>query len=522
MLVALLVLPVLAGLILLLIPRQNVAAVRAYALVATGLPLLLALKLAAEHGAGRPVPEVVVNWLPMAWPVTFHLGLDGVGLVLVLLTALAALLAAIALWPLGERLRGCLGLLLWLEAATFGVFLARDLAIFYLFWDLMLIPSFLLLLGWGGSDRRQAALKYILYNGAGGLLMLLAVVAVGVRGGTFELAQLAGVGGFLEVPSALSWATWAFWGLALGFLVKVPVFPLHGWMADTYRESPAPIAAFLSGVQSKAGLYGLLKVLLPLFPAQIQAFGSWIAGLALVGLVYGSLIAVAERRARHVLAYASLAHLGLIVVAVVALAQAAGGGEAVALGVLPAGQGAVVQMLSHGLFQVGLFLVLDAIERRFGTSELGEVAGLARQMPRLSGLFLVLAMAALGLPGLSGFAGEFLMLLGIARVSFWYTGIGLFGAVMAAVYMVRLYQGLMNGPVREPAGAAGIERADVGWREALVLLPLAALVVWLGLQPAPVARQAEPALLEALQLTAPVQTAELAAGAGPTVDAGVR
>lgn len=448
--------------------------------LAAGLALAWAVVLLiAFEPAATPQWVLNVPWLATPWPVAFHFGVDGFNLFLVALTALFGLLSGIAFFGRETDLRGPLALLLLLEAATFGVFLSLDLVAFYIFWDLMLVPSFLLILGWGGPDRRRAAWRYILYNGAGGFVMLFAIVAIGSAGHGFDLAALSG--GLLEGAGAAdggtlfrldwgAWPVWAFLGLAFSFAVKTPLFPLHGWMPDTYRTAPIPIAAFLSGVQSKAGLYGLMRVALPLFPATLTAFAPVIAVLALCGVVYGALVALVQREAKGVVAYSSLSHLGLVAVAIVVL-------DPTAL------SGAVLQMVNHGLFAGGLFLILGMVEARSGDLAFGRLGGLVRGAPVLAAGFLIVAMAALGLPGLSGFAGEFLMLVGIAGKSLWYTAIALLAVIVAAAYMLRLYQGIMDGPAREAASPGW---RDIDWRERLVLLPIVLFSIWLGVQPRPV------------------------------------
>lgn len=537
---AILFLPLAGALVMLLLPNRATV-LKGWAVAVTGATLLLSLAVVAgfETAPGFQFTEKV-NWLSLPWPVAYELGVDGISLFLVPLTALLALLVVAATNSHTERIKGQLALLLALEWATLGVFLSLDLAIFYIFWDLMLIPTYFLMVGWGGSKARPAALKYLLYNGIGGLFMLLGLIALAWQGETFSLPTLlakgfevatntgsgTGIGGGFAPGAWTEWTTWAFLALALGFAVKIPLFPFHSWMPDTYRQSPTAVTAFLSGVQSKAGLYGLLRIALPLLPESARAFGPIIVALALAGVLYGAVIALTQRNGKEIVAYSSLSHLGLVVVALFAFNETAT-------------QGAVLQMVNHGLFAGGLFLLLGMIERRTGTLSLDRLSGLAKRAPIMGAAFLITAMAALGLPGLNGFAGEFLMLLGILDVSTWYVVIGLISVVAAAAYMLRLYQGLMNGPSEPVAEAAMLpnKRAsvtgkskkasktktvgadieastsrpidlsgfrDLSWAEIAVLLPLVALIIWLGVQPRPIPDRVAGAVRTSIETVTPV------------------
>jgi NADH-quinone oxidoreductase subunit M len=357
--------------------------------------------------------------------------------------------------------------MLVLQGAMNGVFLAKDLLPFALFWDLMLIPVFLLMLGWGmpargGRTHGTAAWRYLIYNVAGGLALLLATAAYGVVHGSTDVIGLASV-----IPIGTTWGSWIFAGFALAFLIKTPVWPFHTWMPDTYAELPPPVVASVSAVQSKAGLYGFIVIGLPLLNGPMHAAAPLMIVLGLIALVYGALIALTQYDAKRIVAYSSLSHLGLIVVAIFSF-------NAIALA------GAVLYILAHGLFSASSFLTLGYVEEREETRDLRRLGGLGTNNPRLAGAMILSALAALGLPGLAGFAGELLILTGVYGAGLWWAAlIALVPIVLAAGYMLRLFQTAMNGPQHADLP----QRADLTWFEGLALAPLIAGFVVLGVNP---------------------------------------
>ena len=380
------------------------------------------------------LPDETHVWLQRPFTANFHFGLgSGLGYWLIVLLNLCSICAiAAARVP---RVRDFTALILLLEGSMAGVFLARDLLVFALFWDLMLLPVFMVLIGWGA--RTSAAWRYLIYNVLGGLTLLLATAAFGIAYGTTDV-----IGHGAIPPMNQTWAWWIFGGFAFAFLVKTPVWPFHTWMPETYVELPAPMAALVSGVQSKAGLYGLLVIASVLFSTQMHMIAPVFGAMAMIGLVYGAGMALVQRDIKRVVAYSSLSHLGLILLAVMS-------GQALAIG------GAVVYMIAHGLFNVALFLVLGFVEVREGTRLIDRLGGLGRRNPRLAGAFIFAALAALGLPGLGGFSGELLILTGLYQGGYvWQTVIALLVIIAAAAYMLRLFQSVMQGPVSEGSTAA--------------------------------------------------------------------
>jgi NADH-quinone oxidoreductase subunit M len=452
---------------------------RAAFLAPLGTFLAFVLSLALWGRAGSLATSA--PWLGGGLAVGYRLGLSGLSLLLVALTLLVTLVAGLAGLARGGAF---VAWLTALGAAATGMFLARDLVLFYVFWELTLVPTYFLLVGWGGPGRRAAAWKYLVYNVGGSVFLLLGLAALVAFGAAMPGLGVGGaargvpVPGPAVVPVALA--------LLLAFAVKTPLWPLQGWVADAYAELPAPAAAAVAAVQSKAGLYGILAVLWPLLPGGAEALRPWLVGAGAVSLVYGAFAALGARDARRLLAYSSVSHLGLI-----ALALATGRTVALA--------GAVVQMVAHGVFTLGLFLLLGMLEARLGGPvRLEDLTGLARRAPALAGALTLLAMAALGLPGLAGFPGELLMLVGLYGYSPWLAALGALALVVAAAYMLRLVQLVLHGPERAPGPVA-----DLGRAERWLLVPVAVLVLGIGLFPQPIPAQARAAMQAVAQAAGP-------------------
>ncbi len=450
MLFALIVLPIVAGFALFALPKTDTRACKAIG-VAVALATI-AMTLAARNS------EQSVRWLSRPFTAAFHVGDSGIGFWIALLLTLCTLCAILA--SNVPRLRTFIAMLLWLEGTMLGVFLARDLVLFALFWDLMLIPVFLTLVNWG--EHPATAWRYFLYNFAGGLTLLLATAAYGILAGTTDVIGASGphvVGG---------WVPWIFAGFAFAFLVKTPVFPFHTWMPITYRDTPPPMVAVVGAVQSKAGLYGLIVVAMALLPDYLHAYANVFIVLGVISMLYGAFVALVQSDVKRIVAYSSLSHLGLIVVAIATF-------NAVAL------QGAVLYIIAHGLFTAAIFLTLGYVEEREETRSLVRLGGLGAKNPRMAGALCIAALAALGLPGLAGFAGELIIISGIFQSGLiWVSIVALIPIVLAAAYMLRLYQGVMNGP--EVADLP--ERRDLTWIEGLAVAPLIAALVAVGVAPA--------------------------------------
>ena len=453
---ALVLVPILAGLALYALPAKSWTAARAAAAAVGGLSALAIL-------ADPHAPDATMRWLSRPFEANFHLGYGPVSYWLVLLLAVATFSSALAI--AGSRARTMAAQLLILQGAMTGLFLAKDLLLFALCWDLMLIPVFLVLLQ--SATYVRVAWKYLIYNLVGGLALLLATAAFGVLAGTTDVIGDPSK----TVAIGAAWGAWIFAGFAFAFAVKTPVWPFHTWMPDTYTELPPPFAAVVSAVQSKGGLYGFLVIGLPFLAPQMAGARTIAFALGIVALLYGAFVALTERDVKRILAYSSLSHLGLILLAVFS-------GSALALA------GAAVYLVAHGFFSAAGFLALGFVEAREETRDVTRLGGLGARNPRLAGGLLLPALAALGLPGLAGFAVEILILTGLFKAGYtWPALIALVPVVLASAYMLRLYQGVMNGPPLPDLP----ERRDLTWLEGAALAPLVLALIWLGINPSAVA-----------------------------------
>jgi NADH-quinone oxidoreductase subunit M len=460
----LLVLP-LAGALLCALCGRRPAAGRWIALVTGVLSLLVAAGLFVTLPQKAPwLAYEDYPWI-LRFGVRFTLGMDGLSLVMILLTALLLVAAVLVSWTEEHRPPAYFALLLLSAAGIVGVFLALDLVLFYICWEIMLIPLLFLIGVWGTGRRVEAAVKFFLFSLTGSLLMLLAIIALYVLHGqqtgefTFALAALKGT----ALPSGLGF--WLYGAFLLAFLIKMPVVPLHRWQPDAYSAAPLAGTLLLAGVLAKTGVFGLVRFAFPLFPDQARASLPLLAVLALLGILYAGWIAFAQNDMKRLVAYASVAHLGFIVLGLSSWD-------------LTAVTGSLLQMLNHGLTTAALFILVALYENRTGSRQLDELGGLWGRLPLLSALFLLFAMATMGLPGLNNFTGEILILLGVFSVHPWWGALALAGLILAAAYVLRMVQGVIWGPAEE-----GGPLPDLGLREGLVLVPLAILVVWLGVYP---------------------------------------
>src|SRR5579875_3138670 len=455
MLVFWLVLVPWGGLLAFLFPRSWSKAV--------ALVLALAEIALFVASLGHGVPSVDWRWIPDLG-VHFHLAEDGLARFLVGLTTL--LTAAVILASPREERPAYYFWVLVSESAALGVFLAQVLVTFYVFWEVVLIPIFFLLSGWAGSEGRATALRWLIMNLFGSFFMLLGVVAVGLvhqaESGrlTFELAGLA----HTSFPGAAG--PWILLAFLVAFMIKAPIWPLHGWMPSAYGESPAPVTALLSGVLSKLGVFGMLRVLVPLFYPEMRAWEPWLMALAAVGLVYGALVALRSQDVKMTAAYASLSHMSMVALGIFSLTAAGA-------------VGATFYMVAHGLMAAGLFIILGWLERGMGTRELTGLAGLNRALPRLSAWFQLFALATLGLPGLAGFAGEYMIFQGLVAANVTVAVVAGVVLVLASWYMIRLFQGAMQSTPRPDVPAR-----DLGWRQVGLIGALGTLVAVLGVWPA--------------------------------------
>src|SRR6476619_4544168 len=390
--------------------------------------------------------------------VSYHVGMYGFSLWLVGLTVVVQAAAiAYAFWSGRTGARAYFGLMLLLTAAIVGVFTAQDLLLFYVFWEAMLLPLYVLIGVWGGAGRLGATIKFVIYTMAGSLLMLASIIVLGLSQGTFDLTA-----------TWQSSSDWLFLGFVAAFAVKAPLFPLHGWLPDAYRESPPEVSAVLSGVVSKAALYGFIRIAITKFPEPTKDFRTVILVLAAVGLVYGALLAFRAPDIRGVIAYSSLAQIGLVTFGVFAVND---------LGL----NGAVLQMVNHGLISASLFLLAGGIERRAATGELAALGGMARGRPALATVLMTTGVIALAVPGSTAFAGEFAILAGVFRTGWGYAVAGAVAIVLAAMYMLRLISAVLH---QSPGRAVTDAALDLRPAELGIVVPLVAILLVLSAWPA--------------------------------------
>jgi NADH-quinone oxidoreductase subunit M len=388
--------------------------------------------------------------------VFYHVGVYDFSLWLAGLTVVVTVAAVgYGVWTGRDRSRAYFGLLLFLAGATVGVFTAQDLLLFYVFWEAMMIPLYVLIGVWGGPGRIGATIKFLIYTMAGSLLMLVAVIAFGLTQGTFDLTAMHA-----------SSSVWIFLGFTAAFAVKAPIWPFHGWLPDAYREAPAEVSAVLSGVVSKAAAYGFLRIAIPFFPEPVSDLRAPILALAAIGLVYGSLLAFRAPDVRGVIAYSSLAQLCLIVIGLFAVDDS---------GL----NGALLQMVNHGLISAALFLLAGGIERRTTTGDLRLLGGMARGRPLLASILIVTGVIALAVPGSTAFAGEFLVLNGIFTRGWGWSVVGAVAIVLAAMYVLRLISAVLHLDPGSavPEAALDLRPAEVSLIGALVGV-LLALSFW--------------------------------------------
>jgi NADH-quinone oxidoreductase subunit M len=481
LLTALVFLPVAGAILVALVPKD---AVRAHKLIGLGLALavfLVSLVLVRDFQpqAGMQF-EVTRSWLP-SLGISYHVGVDGISMWLVILTTFLTPIALLGSWSsITDRVREFNVFMLLLEAGMIGVFVSLDLFLFYVFWEAMLIPMYFLIGIWGHDRRIYAAVKFFLYTMAGSVLMLVAFLVLYRAAGlqTFDLSALA------ARPVAPALQMWLFAAFALAFAIKVPMWPFHTWLPDAHVEAPTAGSVILAGVMLKMGGYGFLRLAIPLFPHAAEAFAPWIGLLAVIGIVYGALVSLVQPDLKKLVAYSSVSHLGFVMLGIASFTTTAV-------------TGAIYQMLNHGISTGALFLMVGMLYDRRHTRRIEAFGGLKAVMPWFTAFFLLVTFSSIGVPGLNGFVGEFLILLGSWGGTFtgsWgvpLTVVASTGVVLSAAYMLWMVQRVFYGEVTDPQNQ---NLPDLGGREAAVLTPLIVLVLVMGIASPLFTRTIEPAV----------------------------
>jgi NADH-quinone oxidoreductase subunit M len=467
----LLVLPIAGAIVLMLLPREREGLVKQLALLVAGVTFLLSLPLyfafpglATIHQFDQCAPSIFEEcrwWIPDL-AINYHVGVDGLSLFLVILTTFLTTIAVLSSWTaITEQVKEYFALILFLEAAMLGVFIALDLFLFYIFWEASLIPMAILIGRWGGHRRVYAAVKFIIYTMAGSALMLVAILVIYSQAGTADLPTVINR---LELPVGLQ--SWLFLAFILAFAVKVPLFPFHTWLPAAHVEAPTAGSIILAGVLLKLGTYGMLRYALPLFPQAVPEWAPLLVALAIIGIIYGALVALAQEDAKSLVAYSSVAHMGFIVLGIFA------GGQA---GL----SGAVLQMVNHGLSTGMLFFMIGVLYEQRHTRLFKDFGGLWAKVPVFGIFFLLAVFSSVGLPGLNGFVGEFVILLGTFKLNPVAAVFGTVGIVLAAWYLLTATRRLLFGPFN----VANEGLVDMNRREIAIALVLVILFFVIGLFP---------------------------------------
>lgn len=480
-------LPVLVALVIFFLPRDETKLIRWTALVGSLFPLALSLVLWVSFDAdvkGFQFEEQY-TWYE-AINSTLHLGVDGLSLTMVLLTTFLTPLAILASFTISDRVKAYMMLFLFLETGMLGVFMALDLLIFFVFWEIGLVPMYFLINQWGSANRNYASLKFMIYTMGGSLGLLLAVQMLGVAFGTYDLPRLYGMFRYAAVLNNIpAWLdvnvvkTVAFWAFTIAFAVKVPLWPFHTWLPDAHTEAPTAGSMILAGVLLKLGAYGFLRLILPLYPEQAKYFAGALAFLATAAIVFGAFGSYGQTDFKRLVAYSSVNHMGFVVLGIAAAAAAAGTTHAtIAL------NGAILQMFNHGLSAAGMFFLVGVIYERTHTRNLNDFGGLFPLVPVYGGILIFTSMASLGLPGLNGFISEFLVVRGSWPILTVYTAVSMLGLLFTGAYILKGIKSVLHGPMNEHWAHGEHKLTEINIREIIVMAPLMVLILWIGVWPA--------------------------------------
>ncbi|MGE5364043.1 MAG: NADH-quinone oxidoreductase subunit M [Bacteroidota bacterium] len=471
----LLLIPLLGSLLVLPLKKDNVKLIRITGIAVSAAAFIVCLIIYMQYDATRTGFQFVTDypWISRIG-ISYHIGIDGISLLLLLLTTFITPLTLLSSWKnIGKKVKEFNFFMLLLEVGMIGVFISLDMFLFYVFWEAMLIPMYFIIGLWGGEQRIYASVKFFIYTMAGSLLMLVAIIWLGVYASWYTGSFTTNLLELYKVAPGLPRQIQAFMFFAfmVSFAIKVPLFPLHTWLPDAHVQAPTAGSVILAGVLLKMGTYGMLRFCLPLFPQSAMHYAPLIGTLAVIGIIYGALVSMVQKDMKKLVAYSSVSHLGFVVLGIFSMTT-----EAV--------QGSVIQMINHGLSTGALFLLVGMIYDRTHTRQIADYGGIARIIPVYSTFLMIAVLSSMGLPGLNGFVGEFLILLGAFKSpvlnSWWFTIFAATGVIFAAVYLLWMYQRVVFGEVRHSSLNS---LKDLSKREIAVLIPVFVFIVWIGIYP---------------------------------------
>jgi NADH-quinone oxidoreductase subunit M len=479
--------PALTALVIFFLPKDENKLIRWTAFLASLIPFVLSLFLWAgfdANAAGYQFEEQYTWYAAIGS--SLHIGVDGLSLTMVLLTTFLTPLALLASFGISDRVKAYMMLFLFLETGMLGVFMSIDLLIFFVFWEIGLVPMYFLINQWGSANRNYASLKFMIYTMGGSLGLLLGIQLLGVLFKTFDLQTIvqswnaispeATFGGTTITYAAIK--TVAFWAFVIAFAIKVPVWPFHTWLPDAHTEAPTAGSMILAGVLLKLGAYGFLRLVLPLYPAQAQQFAGWLAFLAVAAIVFGAFASYGMTDFKRLVAYSSVNHMGFVLLGIAAAAKAAGTPDAtIAL------NGAVLQMFNHGLSAAGMFFLVGVIYERTHTRNLNDFGGLFPLVPVYGGILIFTSMASLGLPGLNGFISEFLVVRGAWPILTVYTAVAMLGLLFTGAYILKGIKSVLHGPMNEHWAHGEHKLTEINTREIIVMAPLMVMILVIGIWP---------------------------------------
>jgi NADH-quinone oxidoreductase subunit M len=493
--------PLAGALVLLLVNKENANAIRWIANVVALIGFVISVPLWFSYNPQSGDFQFVerLPWIPSIGA-EYFLGVDGLSALLILLTTMMGFIAVLSSWTaITERVKEYYIFLLVLQTGMLGAFMALDFLLFFLFWEVMLVPMYFLIGIWGSANRLYSAIKFFLYTLVGSVVMLLGILALYFYNHTLTSVYTFDITQFhrLNVPPEMQW--WIFLAFFLGFAIKVPMFPFHTWLPDAHTDAPTAGSVILAAVLLKMGTYGFLRFSLPILPDASRTFVPMIAALSIIGIVYGALVALAQKDWKRLVAYSSVSHMALVMLGMFALN--------------PVGiTGSIVQQLNHGISTGGLFLIVGIVYERRHTRDISEYGGLSKVMPVYAAIFLIMTMSSIGLPTLNGFIGEFLILQGVFVTSKVWAAFAASGVVLGAAYMLYLYQRTMFGKIENPKNEGLF---DLSHREFVTFAPLIVLAVWMGLYPSPFLRRLETSVNHIVVRVNP-QYAAACGGGAPT------